>query len=125
MDDKVKGGKAVMIIAAVALVFFIFWLVALKELSRQKILAVNKAALSMELEEKNAKLEKEKADLSKELKDTQGQLTGEKAAHEITKKTLSQEQVAENALKIELERVTRLNEKLENGSKEALDVKKE
>ena len=40
----------------------------------------------MELEEKNAKLEKEKADLSKELKDTQVQLTGEKAAHEITKK---------------------------------------
>ena len=124
MNDKVKG-RVVMILSVVALIFFIFWLGTAKELSRQKRLAVDKAALSMELEEKNAKLEKEKADLSKELKDTQVQLTGEKAAHEITKKTLSQEQVAENALKIELERVTRLNEKLENSSKEVLDVKKE
>lgn len=124
MDDKVKG-KAVMILSVVGLIFFIFWLGALKELSYQKRLAVDKAALSMELEEKNAKLEKEKADLSGELKSTQTQLSGEKAAHEITKKTLSQEQVAENALKVELERVTRINEKLENNSQEVLDVKKE
>jgi len=124
MDDKVKG-RVVMILSVVALIFFILWLGALKELSRQKRLAVDKAALSMELEEKNAKLEKEKADLSGELKSTQTQLVGEKAAHEITKKTLSQEQVAENALKVELERVTRVNEKLENNSQEVLDVKKE
>mgnify|MGYP001567477845 FL=1 len=124
MDDKVKG-KVTMILSVVALIFFIFWLGAWKELSRQKRLAADKAALSMELEEKNAKLEKEKADLSGQLKDAQVKLSGEKAAHEITKKTLSQEQVAENALKIELERVTRLNEKLENSSKEVLDVKKE
>ena len=124
MDDKIKG-RVAMILSVVALIFFILWLGALKELSRQKRLAVDKAALSMELEEKNTKLEKEKADLSGELKSTQTQLAGEKAAHEITKKTLSQEQVAENALKVELERVTRVNEKLENNSQEVLDVKKE
>lgn len=122
MDDKAKGRVAV-ILSVVALIFLALWLGTLKELSNQKRLAVDNAALSMELEEKNAKLEKEKADLSKELKDTQAQLAGEKAEHEITKKTLSQEQVAENALKVELERVTRLNEKLKNDSKEALNVK--
>ena len=87
MDDKIKG-RVVMILSVVALIFFILWLGALVRIIPPKEACRDKAALSMELEEKNAKLEKEKADLSGGAKKVpQTQLSGEKAAHEITKKS--------------------------------------
>lgn len=116
MDDGVKG-RVILILSILAAVFLVLWLGTGRDLSRQKKFATDKAALSMELEEKNAKLEKEKAALKEELRIVQAELAEEKSIHEATRKTLSQEQVAEQALKVELERVTRLNEALEKDSR--------
>ena len=119
MEDIVKN-RVIAILVILVIIFFLFWLGAASTASRQRSLATSKAALSMELEEKLVKLEKEKSALTEELKNIQGLLGEEKANHEAARKTLSQEQVAEQALKVELERITRLKEALEKDLKEAL-----
>lgn len=119
MEGVVKN-RIIAILAISGIIFFLLWLAASSTASKQKANASSKAALSMELEEKNVKLEKEKAGLADELKNAQAQLTEERAAHEAAKKALSQEQVAEQVLKVELERVMRLKDVLEKDLKEAL-----
>jgi len=123
MEGVIKN-RIIAILAIIGIIFFLLWLAASSTASKQKANADSKAALSMELEEKNVKLEKEKAGLAEELKNAQAQSAEEKTSHEATKKTLSQEQVAEQALKVELERLTRLKEALEKDLKEALTGQK-
>lgn len=121
-----EGGNKNAIVAGISIVgiiFFLLWLNALGNVSKQRKVADSKAALIFELEEKNVKFEKERSRLSEELKSIQTQLKDEKAQHEETKKTLSQEQVAEQALKVELERVTRLKEALEKDFKTGVSTK--
>lgn len=119
MEGVVKN-RIIAILTILGIIFFLLWLTASSTASKQKANASSKAALSMELEEKNVKLEKEKAGLADELKNAQAQLTEERAAHEAAKKALSQEQIAEQVLKVELERVMRLKDVLEKDLKEAL-----
>jgi len=119
MEEAVKN-RVIMILLILSIIFFLLWIEASVSVNRQRTLATNKAALTMELEEKNAKLEKEKSDALGELEKAKTLLSDEKTAHEATKKALSQEQVAEQALKSELESVTRLKETLEKDLKEAL-----
>lgn len=117
MEGAIMKNKVSMILSAAVIIFFLLWLNAVSGVSKQRTLANDKAVLSMELGEKNIKLEKQRSDLSEELKKAQAALAEEKAQHEETKKILSQEQVAEQALKVELERVTRLKEELEKDLK--------
>lgn len=122
MEDIAKN-RVIAILGILVVIFLLLFLGARGNLNRQKNYAGEKAARVMDLEDKIVQLEKEKFALSEELKNTQAQLGEEKEAHEADKKTLSQEQVAEQALKAELERVTRLKETLEKDLKEALGKK--
>ena len=74
----------------IGIIFFLLWVNALGNVSKQRKLANSKASLIFELEEKNVKLEKERSRLAEEVKSIQAQLKDEKAQHEETKKTLSQ-----------------------------------
>ena len=123
MEEGEKN-RFIAILILIGIIFFVLWLSAKTELSRQKNVTANKAALSMELEEKNVKLEKEKAALEIELKNSRAHQEEEKDSLEAVKKTLSQEQIAQAALKGELERVTLLKDRLENDLKEALVAQK-
>lgn len=120
MEESVVKNRLIMILAALAFIFAILWLNTIRSVARQKSLASSKAALVYELEEKNAKLEKERSNASEELKSAKSQAEALKSELEDVKKTLSQEQVAEQALKVELERVSRIKESLEKDLKEAL-----
>ena len=122
MEDIAKN-RVIAILGILVVIFLLLFLGARGNLSRQRNFANERAARAMDLEDKIVQLEKEKSALSEELKNTQAQLAEEKSAHEADKKTLSQEQVAESALKVELERVTRLKETLEKDLKEALGKK--
>ena len=117
MEQAVAKNRIVIVLAVVALIFAILWFNTARTVERQKSRVTSEAALRYELEEKTAKLEKEKSNLADQLKHTKAQLDEQKAELEETKKTLSQEQVAEQALKVELERVTRLKESLEKDFK--------
>ena len=70
----------------------------------------------MELEEKYLRLEKERARLAQDLKEAGIRIEEEKSAQDLLKKTLSQELLAEAALKAELERLSVLKEGQEKDS---------
>lgn len=112
--------RLVMILIISNIIFILLWSGSSVTANRQRKLATDKAAQSMDLEDKNAKLEKEKSALALELKVVQGQFAEEKLSRESTKTELSQEQVTVKALKAELDRVTHLKETLEKDLKEAL-----
>ena len=122
MEEIVKN-RVMAILSILVIIFLLLFIGANSNLSRQRKNASEHAARVMDLEDKIVKLEKEKSALSEDLKNAQAQAAEEKASHEATKKTLSQEQVAEQALKAELERITRLKETLEKDLKEALGKK--
>ena len=119
-----EKNRVIAILILVGIIFLVLWLSAKTELSRQKKAITNKSALNMELEEKNVKLEKEKAALEIELKNIFIRSEEEKNSLEAVKKTLSQELIAQAALKSELERVTLLKDSLEEDLKEALVAQK-
>jgi hypothetical protein len=81
-----------------------------RELDKEK-------AVSWDAEQKTTELKKEKTLLEKQLEE-------ERAGHEVTRKALLQEQMVNQSLKDELDKVTKLKEKLEEDLKEALVVNK-
>ena len=108
--------RVVVALGVLVVVVFSLWLGSRTELSRQKNTINVKSALNMELEEKYLRLEKERAQLSQNLKEANIRIEEEKSAQELLKKTLSQELLAEAALKAELERLTLLKESQEKDS---------
>lgn len=106
--------QVVVALGVLVVVVFSLWLGSRTELSRQKNTINVKSALNMEWEEKYLRLEKEKARLSQDLKEANSRIEEEKSAQELLKKTLSQELLAEAALKAELDRLTALKEGREN-----------
>ena len=108
--------QVVVALGVLVVVVFSLWLGSRTELSRQKNTINVKSALNMEWEEKYLRLEKERAQLSQNLKEANIRIEEEKSAQELLKKTLSQELLAEAALKAELERLTLLKESQEKDS---------
>lgn len=105
-----SGNRVTVVLGILVVVVFSLWLGSRRELSRQKNIINVKSALNMELEEKYLRLEKERAQLSQNLKEANSRIEEEKSAQELLKKTLSQELLAEAALKAELERLSLLKE---------------
>ena len=81
--------------------------------SKNKIALQREMAFRMETEEKLAGINSKSTTLESELKASQEQLTQ-------TKTALDQEKLSSEALKTELEKLTRLKEQLEKDLKEAL-----
>lgn len=81
--------------------------------SKNKLGLQKEMALRMEVEEKLTSTSSKSTSLEGELKNTQDQLTQ-------TKTALDQEKLSNEALKTELEKLTRLKEQLEKDLKEAL-----
>ena len=108
--------RVVVVLGVLVVVIFSLWLGSRTELSRQKNIINVKSALNMEWEEKYLRLEKERARLAQDLKEAGIRIEEEKAAQDLLKKTLSQELLAEAALKAELERLSVLKEGQEKDS---------
>ena len=102
--------RVVVVLGVLVVVVFSLWLGSRTELSRQKNIINVKSALNMEWEEKYLRLEKERARLAQDLKEAGIRIEEEKSAQDLLKKTLSQELLAEAALKAELERLSVLKE---------------
>jgi len=108
--------RVIVVLGVLVVVIFSLWLGSRTELSRQKNIINVKSALNMELEEKYLRLEKERARLAQDLKEAGIRIEEEKSAQDLLKKTLSQELLAEAALKAELERLSVLKEGQEKDS---------
>lgn len=115
MEEGARN-RVIAVLGVLVVVIFSLWLGSRTELSRQKNIINVKSALNMEWEEKYLRLEKERARLAQDLKEAGIRIEEEKSAQDLLKKTLSQELLAEAALKAELERLSVLKEGQEKDS---------
>lgn len=115
MEEGIKS-RIILILAILTAIFFVGTLhscvtsaklkSALSELNKEK-------AVSWDAEQKMSDLKEQKASADKQLEDAKGEAGA-------AQKALLQEQLVTNSLKEELEKITRLKEKLEEDLKEAL-----
>lgn len=115
MEESIKN-RVILILGILAIIFFMS---TIRSCNAERTLKITKADLNREKaanwdsEQKTNELKKEKGILEKE--------SGEaKAAYEAGRKALVQEQLINQSLKEELQKVTKLKDMLEEDLKEAL-----
>jgi chromosome segregation ATPase len=119
MEEGLKN-RVILILGILSVIFFVSTIGSCSNAGRQRQARDKEMVTRLELEEKMSKFSQEKAGLEEKLQAAEKQLQEEKTAHEVTQKSLRQEQLVGQSLKSELEKVTRLKETLEEDLKEAL-----
>ena len=119
MGENVKN-KLILVLAILTIIFFLISASSCINNRKQKIEKDREIASRMDLEEKLSKFNAEKAKLEDKITAMNKIIEEDKAAAESTQKTLLQEQLVNKSLKEELEKLTKLKEKLEENLKEAL-----
>ncbi|MDD5594853.1 MAG: hypothetical protein PHY94_01280 [Candidatus Omnitrophica bacterium] len=119
MEEALKT-RVILILAILSVIFFLGTISSCTNAARQKRSRDKEMATRLDLEEKMSKFTQEKQALETKITALSGQLEEEKAAHQATKKALLQEQMVDNSLKEELQKVTKLKEALEEDLKDAL-----
>ena len=119
MDEGMKN-KIILALGILTIIFLIGSVSSCISSCKQKKELTSEKVMRMDLEEKTSKYAQDKAGLENKIKELDQLIKDEKAEHEITKKALSQEQMINESMKKELEKITKLKETLENDLKEAL-----
>lgn len=119
IEDAVKN-RLILIVSTLCLIFFFWAIGAHSEIAKYKKNMQDEIRKRIEMEEQNTNFLKEKSSLGENIKQLTTQIEVEKAAHETTKKTLIEEQITNDKLKEETEKITRLKEAIEEDLKEAL-----
>ncbi|MDD5477226.1 MAG: hypothetical protein PHG87_03335 [Candidatus Omnitrophica bacterium] len=117
MDEALKN-RIVIILAVLSMVFFFGTLSSCSSAMRQKAAHDKEMAARLVLEEKMSKFSQDKSALEEKAKAKEKEAQELKDALEATKKVLLQDQLVNQSLKEELEKVTKLKETLEESSKE-------
>jgi len=115
MEENIKN-RVILILAILTAIFLVGTMRSCstsKKLKNTSIELDKQKSASWDAEQKMNELKKEKAAVEKELGDT-------KAENETNKKALLQEQLVNQSLKDELQKVTKLKEALEADLKDAL-----
>ena len=119
MDEALKN-RIVIILAILSAVFFFGTLSSCNSAIRQKAARDKEMAARLALEEKTSKYVQEKSALEEKAKAKEKEAQELKAALEAAQKALAQEQLVDQSLKEELQKVTKLKETLEEDSNQAL-----
>ena len=119
MQDLIKN-KAVVVLGIAAAVFFIGTVGSCSNAYRNKLARDKEMLVRMESEEKLARFMQEKNQLEAKMKELTQASEAEKTAHQAAQKTLLQEQLVNQSLKDELQKLTKLKEALEQDLKELL-----
>ena len=122
MDEAIKN-RIILILSILSAIFFISTLGSCNNAFRQKAARDKEMVTRLDLEEKMTKFSQEKIAADDKIKAIQKQSEEEKAANEVAKKALMQEQLVNQSLKDELSKVTKLKDTLEEDLKEALTGK--
>lgn len=123
MEEAMKN-KLIIILAILTCIFFVISLDSCNNSRKHKTVRDKEMATRLDLEERMSKLYQTKSNIDQELKNISKSLEEEKAAHEADKKILLQEQLINQSLKEELQKVIKLKEALEEDLKEALVINK-
>lgn len=122
MDEAIKN-RIILILSILSAILFISTLGSCNNAFRQKAARDKEMVTRLDLEEKMTKFSQEKIAADDKIKAIQKQSEEEKAANEVAKKALMQEQLVNQSLKDELSKVTKLKDTLEEDLKEALTGK--
>ncbi|MDD5097725.1 MAG: hypothetical protein PHU59_04510 [Candidatus Omnitrophica bacterium] len=123
MDEQLKN-RLVVILAVLTAIFFFATLSSCNSALRQKTARDKEMSARLQLEEKMSKFSQEKSALEERAKAKEKESEEAKQGLETTKKVLIQEQLVNESLKEELQKVTKLKETLENDLKNALVAEK-
>ncbi len=116
--------RIILILAISNAIFFISTLSSCSSAIRQKTGRDKEMISRLDLEEKMNKFSQEKAALQEGLKVKEDELEKEKASLEAIKKALVQEQLINQSLKEEIQKISKLKDALEDDLKEALTTAK-
>lgn len=116
--------RLVVILAVLTAIFFFATLSSCNSALRQKTARDKEMSARLQLEEKMSKFSQEKSALEERAKAKEKESEEAKQGLETTKKVLIQEQLVNESLKEELQKVTKLKETLENDLKNALVAEK-
>lgn len=119
MEEALKN-RIIVILSILSAILFISNIGSCNNALRQKGARNKEMVTRLDLEEKMSKFSQEKKAMDEKLKALGKDLEEEKAAHEVTKKTLVQEQLVDQSLKDELAKISKLKDALEEDLKEAL-----
>ncbi|MFH1441231.1 MAG: hypothetical protein ABIH18_04240 [Candidatus Omnitrophota bacterium] len=119
MNEKSKN-KLILILALFSILLVITSLSSCNINRKIRAVRDKEMATRLDLEEKVSKIEQQKDNLEKKVVNLSKELEQEKAVQETTKKSLNNEKSENDKLRDELEKITKLKEKLEENLKEAL-----
>ena len=119
MDETLKN-RIVIILAILSAVFFFGTLSSCNSAMRQKAARDKEMIARLALEERTSKYAQEKSALEEKAKAKENEAGELKVALEAAKKALIQDQLVNQSLKEELEKVTKLKETLEEELRQAL-----
>ncbi len=119
MEEGLKN-KLIFILIILSCIFLVIAFESCNKSHKNKISLEQEMVTRMELEENLHKAAQGKNSLLQELNSIKSFLEEEKASHQATKKSLVQEQLVNQSLTEELQKITKLKEALEEDLKEAL-----
>lgn len=119
MEEGIKN-RVIIILAVLTVIFFVSTVGSCSNANRQRLNRDKEMAARLDLEEKMSKFTQEKEAIETKLNSLTQELEEEKAGHQATQKALLEEQLISQSLKVELQKVTKLKEVLEEELKEAL-----
>ena len=120
MEEAVKN-KTILILSVLCLVFFLISLGSCSSMLQYKRVKDKETASRFDLEEKVNKLIQEKTLYETKMNSVNEEVNKAKATADGAVKALQQEQMVSQSLKYDLDKVTKLNQKLEDDLKEALE----
>ncbi|MBN1913293.1 MAG: hypothetical protein JW788_02720 [Candidatus Omnitrophica bacterium] len=112
--------RLILVLITLSVLFFLGTISSCGDARRLRSARDKEMATRLDLEEKMSKFSQDKQDTEGKLDELIRQLEEEKAAHLATKKLLIDEQLVNQDLKEELDKIIRLKETLEEDLKEAL-----
>lgn len=123
MEESLKS-RIILILSILVIIFLVGAVGSCNNARQLKTSRDKEMVTRLDLEEKMSKFTQEKSSAEKQINSISQALEQEKQALEATKKDLLQEQLMNKSLTEELEKLTKLKEKLEEDLKEALIVDK-
>ncbi len=111
--------KLSLILSVIAAILFLIALGSCSKIQRLRVAHDKETSRRFDAEDKMNKIFQEKTALEESLKNKEKELSGEKASHEATKKTLLQERLINQSLQEELVKLTKSNRALEEELKNA------
>lgn len=119
MEEEIEK-RIILILTILTVIFFLVAVRSCSDVQKYRKAKDKETAFRFEIEDKMNKFLQEKQGYEEKVKNAFLALEEEKAAHQASKKALVQEQLVDQSLKEELEKVTKLKEALEEDLKEAL-----